>query len=598
MVHKRSAALFNGSAVMATHSEVAAARTLVVWCPDWPVVAAVMAGEVTGAEPWDRPIAVVHANRVVAVSGKARVSGVRRGMRRREAQACCPDVDVISADPNRDARFFEPIVAAVSAYSPVLEIATPGVCQLATRGPSRYFGGDESLVETMVGAVAAQGVAARVGIAEGPFAAQLAARATTATAPWRIIEPGRTPDFLAPLPVATVARAVDDVDFGGLLLRLGIRTLEQLAGLPSTDVAARFGPIGERARRLAAGLDPDAVRPTPVPPDLAVGQEFEAPLERIDAAAFVARALAEELHGELTVRGLACACIRIEARFDDGTEMARRWRHERAGAPGGLTPAALGDRVRWQLDGWLLSRRGAHNSRENGSHDRGDGIGGSDGGRNGGGIVQLRLVPEEVMAEAGRQLGLWGTSEADERADRAFARVQGLLGPEAVMVPEVSGGRGPDGGVRFLAWGDARDGQSSPGRRGRGRTRKPGRTPAIHDSSLRGRESDRPSPWPGRLPTPLPALLHEPALPAEVLDASGQRVRVTGRGMCSAEPAFFVRAGRRESVVGWAGPWPVEERWWDLATGRRQARFQIQTASGAWLVVLEVGAWWVTAAYA
>ena len=70
-------------------------RTLVVWCPDWPLVAAGLA---------DRPAVVVAANRVVATSATARAEGVRLGQRRREAQACCPELVVVGEEPGRDAR--------------------------------------------------------------------------------------------------------------------------------------------------------------------------------------------------------------------------------------------------------------------------------------------------------------------------------------------------------------------------------------------------------------------------------------------------------------------------------------------------------------
>ncbi len=73
---------------------MSAPRVLALWCPDWPVVAAV------GAEgvPVHRPAAVVAANRVLACSAPARAYGVRRGLRRREAQARCPELAVLSAD--------------------------------------------------------------------------------------------------------------------------------------------------------------------------------------------------------------------------------------------------------------------------------------------------------------------------------------------------------------------------------------------------------------------------------------------------------------------------------------------------------------------
>src|SRR5205807_775187 len=120
-------------------------RTLAVWYPDWPVVAA-------GFSAAD-PVVVVEANVVVACSAAARAYGVQVGLRRREAQARCPEAEVIAHDPGRDARAFEPLVVAVEVFGPAVEIVRPGVCALPTRGPSRYFGGDEPLAERMREAV-------------------------------------------------------------------------------------------------------------------------------------------------------------------------------------------------------------------------------------------------------------------------------------------------------------------------------------------------------------------------------------------------------------------------------------------------------------
>src|SRR5205085_8529822 len=107
------------------------------WCPDWPVTAAGF-----GAE---EPVAVVFANRVVACSAAARAGGVRRGLRRRQAEARCAGLMVTQHDPDGDARAYEPVVAAVEVFCPRLEIVRPGVCSVATLGPSRSFGGAEAL---------------------------------------------------------------------------------------------------------------------------------------------------------------------------------------------------------------------------------------------------------------------------------------------------------------------------------------------------------------------------------------------------------------------------------------------------------------------
>ena len=104
-------------------------RTLLVWCADWPVVAG-------GVGPGEAAV-VLHANRVVACSAAARAEGVARGLRRRQAEARCPGLVVVDHDPAADARAFEPVVVAVEAFTPEVEIVRPGVCALATRGPSR-----------------------------------------------------------------------------------------------------------------------------------------------------------------------------------------------------------------------------------------------------------------------------------------------------------------------------------------------------------------------------------------------------------------------------------------------------------------------------
>ena len=57
-------------------------RTTVVWVPDWPVVAAAAVAQVPGHVP----VAVHDGRAVTAVSALARAEGVRRGMRRRQAQ--------------------------------------------------------------------------------------------------------------------------------------------------------------------------------------------------------------------------------------------------------------------------------------------------------------------------------------------------------------------------------------------------------------------------------------------------------------------------------------------------------------------------------
>ncbi|MGH3797680.1 MAG: DNA polymerase Y family protein [Pseudonocardiaceae bacterium] len=496
-------------------------RVVAVWCPDWPVVAGAAAEGLTA----QIPAAVVAANRVVACSATARTHGVRRGQRRREAQGRCPELAVLADDPDRDARAFEPVVVAVEALAPGVEMVRPGLVAVPARGPARYFGGEPAVAERIVDVVAAQaGVQCQVGIADGLFPATLAARRGL------LVPPGGSAGFLATLGIGELNQPGTGVDRRALvelLHRLGLRSLGAFAALPVDDVASRFGPEGVRAHRLARGLDERPLARRRPQADLTVTRTLDPPVDRVDAAAFASREPAEQLHTALAARGLACVRLGVRACTEAGEELYRVWR---CAEP--LTASGIADRVRWQLDGWLTSRSARPSA----------------------GITLLHLIPEEVIGGQALQRGLWGESgEDDERAGRALVRVQGMLGPDSVFTGVPGGGRGPAGRIRLVPWGD----DPTPAR------------PAL-DPRL-GAEL----PWPGRLPAPSPSRVPTRPLPADVFDDAGRIVGVSGRGVLSAVPHRVALDGRPpRRVLSWAGPWPVEERWWEPGGGRRCARLQ------------------------
>ncbi|GAA4218703.1 DNA polymerase Y family protein [Actinocatenispora rupis] len=509
-------------------------RTLVVWCPDWPVTAAVR--DADGELPEHLPIAVLDAGTVYACSEPARAEGVRRGQRRRDAQAACPELVVVPYDPVRDVRVFDPVVDAVADVAAGVEVLRPGVCATAARGPAGHVGGEAAAAERIVDRIAEScAVEAQVGVADGMFGAVLAARAGV------LVEPGRTPAFLAGLDVRVLGRP----ELVGLLRRLGIRTLGAFAALPPGDVLARFGFDAALAHRLAGGLDERLLAPRSLPPDLTVSAEYDPPVERVDTAAFTARTLAEELHELLLRHATGCTRLTITAVTGHAEELTRTWRHD-----GVLGPAEVADRVRWQLEGWLTGAR-----------------------RPTAGIQTLRLVPEGLVAHAGFQRRLWGdTGEDADRAHRSMTRVQGLLGPEQVFTAVPSGGRTEGDRIRPVPWGDER-------------------IPTLPVDA----------PWPGHLPVPVPVPVAAAAPPvhAVVRAADGAAVGVTGRHEITAPPATVATGTAAPvEVVRWAGPWPVEERWWSAGESRRLARIQVVLAdTRTLLLALEAGHWRVEATY-
>jgi protein ImuB len=174
-----------------------------------------------------------------------------------------------------------------------------------------------------------------------------------------------------------------------------------------------------------------------------------------------------------------------------------------------------------------------------------------------------------------------------------------MLGPESVFTAVLGGGRGYADRVRLVPWGDERA------------------QPPSH-------------PWPGRLPAPAPAtVLPAPTGRAEptggagftgsagstggversgpeaapvavaVRTADGAPLRVDERLELTGPPAT-VQLGREppQAVTGWAGPWPVQERWWAPEEAVTLARLQVGLADGRALLVAQGGdAWWLEAIY-
>jgi len=509
-------------------------RTLVVWCPDWPAVAAArLAGH-----PVADPVAVFHANRVQACTTAARNEGVHLGQRRRDAQSRCPNLHITRADPDRDARLFEPVAAAVETIAPGVEILRPGVLACSARGPARYFGSEIAAAEKIVDIVESLNVECRVGVADVLAVAVLASRSST------IVPPAGSAEFCAPLPITELARdpAISPPERAALtdlLVRLGITKIGAFAALPEIKVATRFGADAVQAHRLARGLAERGVSRRQIPDELTVEQTCDPPLDRVDTAAFAARALADRFHTRLADAGLACTRLAIIADTERGSRLSRIWRCAKP-----LTAAATADRLRWQLDGWLTVGRTARpgDLTEDG-YPQGPGA-----------IVRLTLEPVEAIGAGLIQYGLWGSDgQDDQRAGWAFARVQGLLGPESVVTPVLSGGRGPADRITLVPWGEEKTAQRDPS-----------------------------EPWPGALPAPSPTRLatSDPEN-VTVLDAAGRPVLFTGRGLLTGSPAWVDQQGGRQHIDAWAGPWVLDERWWANDTPTRYlSRLQVVTDAG------------------
>lgn len=519
-------------------------RTMVLWCPDWPVLAARLSGTLP-EDSEHRPLALVEHGEVLACDARAREAGVRRGLRIREAEARCPDLLTAAYDAVIDTRVFEPILLGIEQIMPGVQPYRAGLCAIRSRGPSRYYGGEQTAATVLLERLEEHGVPdARVGVADGPFAAEQAARATSFHRDGsriRIVPPGASPAFLAPLPLSALGRP----QLLTVLHRLGITTLGDFGALPATEVRDRFGADGALAHRLAAGRDARVTVPRVPPVELAVSASFEPPLDRIDQLAFGFRQSAERFIAGLTEAGLVTTAITITLQSERGERSTRTWLH-----PRWFTPGDVLDRVRWQLQGSSKIDHGLASS-----------------------VELVRVVPETLDDAADHEEGLWG-SGPDERIHNGLARVQSMLGHDGVLTAIPSGGRLLLDRRLLVPWGSV----------------PPGGEAGVVERRNR--------PWPGTIPGAAPATVFDVPMPVEVLDAAGNAVEVGERSLVSAPPARFSAASVWHRVHGWAGPWTIDERWWDEERHRRVQRLQlVDDAGDAWLLLFEGHGWRAEARY-
>lgn len=448
-----------------------------------------------------------------------------------------PQAGEAAAEDAGEPRDFAPVFAKLTELVPEIEQLSPGLVAMRARGPARYYGGERAAAAVLLEFAREEGLgAALVGIADGRFAAEQAARLSPPLADGvRVVEPGESAAFLSELPVACGT----DERLGQLLPGLGIYTLGAFAALPEDAVRARFGPAGVLAHRHARGEDAERgepIRAQRAARDFALHLDFEPPIAGTEQLAFACSALVERFIAALTEDRLVCTSLRVTLTDDIGIRHERDWAHPRF-----FSPQDTLARLRWQSETLVAGLAGAAGEE-----------------RAGAGIAAVRLVPVRTDRIASHEPGLW-TSGPDERVHHHLSRAQGLLGPSGVGTVSLDGGRLLLERQRFTYWGSAPRRERAPG------------------------------PWPGALTAPLPSLVFDPPLRARLLDAAGASVGIDAEELLAATP-HTLRVEARETpgtVRGWSKPWPVRERWWEGRPDRFRMQLELDTGD-SWLLLATV----------
>lgn len=568
-------------------SELSNDRVIVLWFPDFPIYAV---REELGVN--EGPVALLGRHGVRLCSAEARAQGVRRGMRKRQAQAVCSDLEVFDHDLDRDGRCFESFLSDIDSISAGIEVIRPGLVALRSRPLAGYYGSEEAAVVKLLDVVARPGIDTFIGAADTLPAAILAARRGL------IVQPGGDAEFFNSLKLHALIEEESlqcPREMIETLQAMGISAIRAFSELPRNLVGSRFGASGTYWWDVVRGDVEGRVLDEEKRKDWAISTSPDSPLLQTDTAAFLGRQLAVQLHERLVSAGLICRRLAIRAviRSETGDHFVERvWRSQ-----GQLSENAIANRIRWQLEAWLAKITTARGETEDlGEFDSEQGL------------IELTLEPIELVHTTTR--GLWDHKD-DEEVTAVLARVQTMLGPDKVTTPVKMGGRGPKERITFVPVGESSEIASS-----------------AHTAD-----------WVGQLPAPIPPVAGEyystpvnrqntakvrdlvqrrseekeaqvlpfdvlaspsarhPSRTVKVLDASGQSVAVTGRARLTSVPKFFRWGSAVHEITGWAGPWPVDEQWW--AEGKRFARLQITTDQPAgFMLVCKESNWRVEGIYA
>ena len=321
-------------------------------------------------------VATSGAGRPTVLDASLEATGVSAGQTVAEALSRCHEAVTLPADDAYLSDVNDALLAALWEVVPAVEADGWGAFHLDLTGMAAMHNGMTWLAQALL-SVGEEWLRPRLGVGIGKFPAYCAAARTDAGG-WQQV-PEDAAGWLAPLPVSWLPLEGDGVS---RLEGFGIKTLGDVAKLSAAALAEFMGPDGIRAWRLAHGIDPGPVVPTPLPERCTERLEFPFPVDTVPAIEAGIRSLTERLWRSPSLRARCAGEAVLQGELLSGGH----WSFERAlRRPAGSADA---------LARALLSGLGAHDSRSSGGWPEAP-------------LLDLALTVGSLTAETGRQATIW-----------------------------------------------------------------------------------------------------------------------------------------------------------------------------------------------
>ena len=340
-----------------------------------------------------------NALRLQAISPPLQKLGLKPGMTVSAARALFPELEVeLLEDPFEELRDLAALAELFRELSPSVRVLPPDAIALDITDTVQLMGGERRCLRRALELAAETGHSASVVVADS-------AEGALALCAWkgsRLVPQGKLAEELADVPLAWLPGMPETMRDS--LETLGVRYAGELARLPSSSVAARYGSEGLRMLLVARGQVVSPPIPPVVDPGLpSCGQVLLEPVVGVEALLHVLGELLVQLCDQLRTGDQAATRLGIELVLEGAPERVVQLR---LGRPR-RDPDELAALLEKRLEGLTLE----------------------------GPLMEVGLRAIEACSWLGVQPGLLDRGQGHEQLPDLVARLMDALGAEAVMRP-------------------------------------------------------------------------------------------------------------------------------------------------------------------
>jgi DNA polymerase-4 len=272
-----------------------------------------------------KPVAVggsPHGRGVVAAASyEARRFGVRSALPMKTAVKLCPGLQIVRPRIPHYAKISKAIMAIYREYTDLIEPLSLDECFLDVSQNKKNILYATSLATQLKQRIWKQfRLTASAGVAPNKFLAKIASDMQKPDG-LTVVKPHKVLAFLQDLPVNKVSgigkRTYEK------LLRMGIRTVGNLADISEEELTSRFGKVGRHFFRLARGVDDRPVQPFHKRKSISQERTFREDIDDFDLLKQQLELLADKVIDTIYKKRMKGSTVTLKLRYEDFQTITR-----------------------------------------------------------------------------------------------------------------------------------------------------------------------------------------------------------------------------------------------------------------------------------